>query len=244
MELEIGLIGESGNIPCEAHSVIWAYKRNKSKKGSKVVCQIPALNGMRTQNPDVHLVDYDWFFVIDTNTDVFQKRSISVSCVLGGRAVCSASELDWYDLSSIPVLFYEFWGQSGKPETFAWRLLVQDLATDPMARAGEKVAIVVDSELGKIERINKRTVSLANGMELPPNHHLIYASADAGDFAINKIFQHCDRQARVFFCRLKAQYTEIGFPMIPEGTPFLRTWEFEDGIRGRVLSHARGETPL
>ena len=88
----IGIIDKNGDIPCEAHSVIWAYKRNRSKKGSKVVCLIPALHGMCTQNPDVHLTNYDWFFAIDTNTNVLQNRSISVSYVLGGRVAVSKED--------------------------------------------------------------------------------------------------------------------------------------------------------
>jgi hypothetical protein len=237
MELDIGIIDTNGEIPCQPHSIIWAYRRNRAEKGSKVVCKIPALKGMCTENPDVHLTNYDWFFVIDTNTNLFKSKSISVSCVLGGRAASSPGESDSYDLSYIPVLFYEFWDQPGKPEPFAWKLLVHDLANDPLATTADKVAIVVDSELGNVEKINKRTANLANGMELPDNYHLIYASADARDFAINKIFRHCDRQARHFFTGLKAQYTEVGFPEVRPGMPFLRTWEFENGIRRRVLAY-------
>jgi len=238
MELGIGLEDENGDIPCEAHSIMWAYRRKRSDKGSKVVCQIPALQGMRTQHPDVHLTHYDWFFVIDTNTAIFLNKSISVSCVLGGRAVNSPEHDSLsVDLSWVPVLHYEFWGQPGKPETFAWELLVRDLLNDPMSSHEDKVAIVVDAELGKLESINKRTACLANDLALPSNYYLIYASADANDFAINKIFRTCDKQARDFFNQVRSQYCQVGLPPVPEGTPFLRIWEFDDGIRNRILRH-------
>jgi hypothetical protein len=71
---------------------------------------------------------------------------------------------------------------------------------------------------------------------LPKNYYIIYASADARDFAVNGILRFCDKQARVFLNWLKVQYREVGFPRLPEGTPFLRIWEFPDGIRNRVLS--------
>jgi hypothetical protein len=238
LELEMGLRDTKGDIPCVAQAVICGYKRKKSQKETKVVCQIPVFDGISTQHPDVHLTNYDWIFAIDTNTEIFLDKSISVSCVLGGRAVCLPQDdgVPSYEFSFIPVLYYEFWCQPGKPETFAWELLMKDLINDPTQSSEDRVAIVVDSELGKLQDINDRKASLSNMIELPKNYYLIYASADVQEFAINKIFRHCDKMARNFFSSRKAEYVKSGLPSVPQGAPFLRIWEFADGIRTRIRS--------
>jgi hypothetical protein len=111
---------------------------------------------MCTQHPDVHLAEYDWFFAVDTNTNMFRGKSVSVSCVSGGRAVrVPAQDPPSYNISYRPVLYYEFWDQAVRPEPFAWELLINDLINDPRSSASDKVAILVDSELGRIETINK-----------------------------------------------------------------------------------------
>jgi hypothetical protein len=237
MGLEFRLQDQHGDVPCEAFTVIWAYKRNRSEKGSKVICQIPVVRQMCAQDPDDYMANCDWIFAIDTNTDTFLGKTISVSCVLGGR-VTRLSEHDGKEREAnfLPVLYFAFWDQPGKPETLAWKLLMSELANDPMARVDDRVAIVVDSELGSIELINQGTPCLTTDFALPQNYQLVYASADVGDFAFNKVIRQCDKQARDFFNGLKDQYSRDGFPRIPEGAPFLGTWEFPDGLRNRVLA--------
>jgi hypothetical protein len=237
-EVQMGLLDTNGDIPCVAQAVVWGYKRKISHKEIKVVCQIPVFDGMSTEHPDVHLTRYNWIFAIDTNTRIILNKSISVSCVLGGRAVC-LPEQDGpasYEYSFVPVLYYEFWDQVGKPETLAWEFLIKDLVNDPTACKEDMVAIIVDSELGKLQSINDRSVSPPSTPELPNNYYLIYASADAQDFVINKLFRHCDRMARNFFSTLEARYIKSGLPAMPSGTPLLRVWEFPDGIRTRICS--------
>jgi hypothetical protein len=222
METKIRLQDKNGDVPCEAFTVVSAYKRSASKKGSKIICQIPSLQGMCVEDPDVHMTNYDWIFAIDTNTNTFLRKSISVSCVLGGRVVgLSDHDSEGHDVDFLPVLYYEFWDQPGKPETFAWKLLTRELVNDPAATIEDKVAIVVDSELGSIETINRGTPCLTTDLVLPKNYYLVYASADVSDFGVNRLISHCDKEARNFFNSLKAEYTKEG---LPDGTPFLRTW--------------------
>jgi len=223
MELELRLEGPQGEIPCDSHFVAWAYQR---RKGNKVINQIPALNGFRTENPDMHLTKYDLFCAVDTNTSAIQGVNVSVSCVMVGRSkpVESVSETS-FDFFFKPVAFYEFRHQQETPETYGWWLVIKALLEDPLANPDEKIAIIVDSRLDELEAINKRQKPFYQKYLLPPNYKLLYASSDVGkEFVINKIFSQCDKEAKAFSTRMIGVYDQHGFPGGDKGMPFLRIW--------------------
>jgi hypothetical protein len=79
----------------------------------------------------------------------------------------------------------------GNPERVAWRLMVQGGAVYQLP-----VGLIVDSELGLLEAINRREEPVEGSAFLPDGWQLIYASADTGQELVpNRLLRQCDRHS-------------------------------------------------
>ena len=90
----------------------------------------------------------------------------------------------------------------------------------------QKIAIVVDSDLGEIDFYNKRTRPIVPGYFLPKNFSLVYASADSGSENLaNHMLKLSDKISNVILQGLKETDTLEGLTKV-EGRQFshFRIW--------------------
>jgi len=146
---------------------------------------------------NIHWVMKGWtrFYAIDTNTREIEGVQVSVTSVIQGYVFDTAKGVGSYKLdtyyteANINV--------SGNPETLAICKLISKVSKEFADNANLRFGIITDSELGLIDKYNARIEFLLPGLLLPPNFHIMYATADAGrdTFMPNKMMAMCDQAA-------------------------------------------------
>lgn len=216
--------GEKGPIEVDVWSSSTGYERNK---GFKAINKIPMENHFRIEHPDIHLFNYDNFFLVDTNTVTIEGTRVSASCAMTGTS--EASPLDTgveIIFNFVPIEYYEFRNLGEKSEVIAWWFLLQSLQRRRMFSLEKRFAIIVDSEMGSLEDINYQRRPVFKRDYLPSNCRLLYASSDVGkmDYGLNQMFSKCDKEAGKFASYLRNVYLDSGFPGESVASPFFRCW--------------------
>ena len=149
---------------------------------------VGAIGGLR------QLSQYDSIFVIDTNTKQIKGKSVSVAAF----ACCRIdSEFGNYRITCNEerINIYEFHNVLKKPELLAILKLAGDVSRSKYFKSSMRMAVVTDTELGIHDELNERRIPIYGDQYLPQGFELLYASADTGQEALNKIIRVCDRQA-------------------------------------------------
>jgi hypothetical protein len=141
------------------------------------------------------LAQYDAVYFIDTNCKVIKRKRVAVAAFIRSRIEATSSGHKVI-CDEERVNLYEFHGSPKKPELLAIFKLACDVRKFPDFSANSRIAIVTDTELGAHDEINERRRPIVDGHLLPQGFHLLYASADVGQEAINKLIRFCDRMAR------------------------------------------------
>lgn len=190
-------------------------------KGEKVLVETPV--GSKIDFSGGFSADeYSVIVAIDTNTKSVGGESISVCCVAAARAH-KFSDLLW--LQQYPVLCYEFRNISGKPENLVWREVLRRLHWSLRI---QKIALVVDSDLGNIQRYNMRKLPIVDDFFLPSNITMVYASSDVGkEIAFNQVIGLADKEARTILDYVVAQPNDTRGLRPVVGKPYshFRKWE-------------------
>lgn len=140
---------------------------------------------------------YDRVFCVDTNTDVARNGHIVAVTVainvtskkIGDSAVHISSD------STIELVVTD--PPQGNPEVYGiWMMLAQVWRNHPHLLQG-KLAIITDTELGKIKAWNERVEPFYDGHSLPEGVDIFYASADVGseEYLTNQLMKTCDSLA-------------------------------------------------
>jgi hypothetical protein len=178
--------------------------RDRTKGGKKDLFNMP-LAGDRTHLNELGaLADYDYFFVIDTNTQKIGGVPISVASV----AICSA-----YHMPDNPglTLFrrthagaFEFRGLAADQERLGW-LLIQHAITNGEGFDPEKRYLIVsDHALRSHQAINERQEPLFGDVMLAKGISLGFATGESGRSVAQKILRECDGFARTILKKIKS----------------------------------------
>lgn len=171
-----------------------AYLRDNVDKGAKIISRSKADGTKIILDPNRNLDSYDYLFVIDTNSITINEEKISISIPI--KFSVEFNGPTWsakYDLFSA----FEFRNAIVNPELIGWCDFIKNILKMEDFEKGARIAIVVDSELGRLSNINKRLEPILNDFYLPENFHLIYASADVGkENVLNKMIGICDSNGR------------------------------------------------
>ncbi|MET0069006.1 MAG: SEC-C domain-containing protein [Candidatus Thiodiazotropha sp.] len=163
-----------------------SYKREN--KSNKVLAK-----GIATSNypmrPDSILWNYDHIFSVDTNTITIDKNRISMTGVIHAYIDNTNSEPT---LQYSPVTLFEFWDADVKPELLGWFVIISSLIENKHFE-GKKIALIVDSELGKLDKINSKQIPILNDFYLPSNFTLIFATADSSSNVACKLMKLSDK---------------------------------------------------
>ncbi len=137
-----------------------------------------------------YLNQFDYIYAIDTNSKEVNGDLISVCyCV---KYKPSTREL----LMRGPICFKN---NPDVTEKTNWRELIKDIIHQKEYRDNFKIAIIVDSDYGNIEKYNSRESPIDTQFFLPENFTLIYASTDSGlENFPNRLIAECDKLAKKY----------------------------------------------
>ncbi len=175
----------------EKTKIMNCYERaNKKKK------LLNALEFDGSELMDVNkalLAKYNVVFAIDTNTSVNDGDSLSISTII--RLELSPDRNKFF---LVPIRFYEFRNSGEKIENVAWSILMQELVAETKKiDLPLEIGIIVDSDLGNIDKFQQREKPIIDHFFIPDNISLIYASADSGsEFWVNKAIKCSDKWAK------------------------------------------------
>jgi len=166
--------------------VEWAYARPKKEKSIR---RYPINEKNIQLHPDYSLMQADIVYVIDTNTDL--KNKISVSCILQGMPRLDESGVKvGIHFTSLPYLVVK--GDVESPEKAAWCQLIAREAKD----LDKNILVIVDAHLDELGLYNSGEKPVLREFYLPKNVNLMYASADVGkEHIVNKVMSQADKAA-------------------------------------------------
>ncbi len=167
------------------------YERKDKKKLLHAYFQGP---GHALVNIDRVFGLYDRVYCVDTNTAVARNGSrIAVTTAIavtskniGNTAIHVSSDNTIELVATDPP--------PGNPEVHGiWMMLAHMWKNHPQLLQG-KLAIITDTELGKVKAWNERAEPFYDGHRLPEGVDIFYASADAGseEFLPNYLMRTCD----------------------------------------------------
>lgn len=137
---------------------------------------------------------YDRVYCVDTNTAVASngfRVSITTAITVTSKKI-GDSAIHVSSDNTIEIVATD--PPPGNPEVHGiWMLLSQLWKNHPWLLQG-KLAIITDTELGKVKAWNERSVPFYDGHRLPDGVDIFYASADAGseEFLPNQLMRTCD----------------------------------------------------
>lgn len=167
------------------------YERKGGKKLLHAYFQGP---GHAFVNIDRIFELYDRVYCVDTNTAVARNGSriavttaITVTSKKIGHSAIHVSSDNTIELVATDP-------PHGNPELHGiWMMLAHTWKIHPQLLQG-KLAIITDTELGKVKAWNERAEPFYDGHRLPEGVDIFYASADAGseEFLPNQLMRTCD----------------------------------------------------
>ncbi|HXH71412.1 MAG TPA: hypothetical protein VNI58_01170 [Mariprofundaceae bacterium] len=200
---EVALLHNGRKLTPQKVYVEQNYDRNKSPK----VLNKAILHPLEIfANPNRALEQFDEIFAVDTNTKKIDSVMVSVTGIVHGRN----TKVEIPNHTSItyrPLGCIEFHNVDGKPENLGWRETIKAIIRSPQYSERNRIAIIVDSDLGMIDAYNHRDKYLIEDFYLPENFYLIYASADSGSENIaNKMIKLADNISSVILNRLTRSF--------------------------------------
>lgn len=147
------------------------YERTKN---IKIISQSPQCVDNIFLDQNNYLLSFENVFAVDTNTQTDSKRSISAITWLHNLLKKPNATIEVG--SSFPRA-YVFIAENGEqPERIGWKDAISRIIGSPEIRGS--VALVVDSYLHELPRINRREIPVHDDYFLPENVTLVYSSAE------------------------------------------------------------------
>ncbi len=164
---------------------------SRSDNGPKFLNLSEARSQIET-DPDRRLLEFDHVFAVDTNTDPEAGRSVTVAARISNLTFGEGTTRT-FAIAFLPAIVW--CSARPSPERHGWRAAIQMITTSP--EFGGRVAVFVDSDLGKLPAINARKEPIIDDFILPPTYQLLYAAADRGttEYVGNFAMGRCDRVA-------------------------------------------------
>lgn len=195
-DMDISFRDDTGKSISPISSALSFAFQKTQKPQSKIL-------GRTVLDPDLICVDvtkalgqYDQILAVDTNTKEINGEIISVCCVV--KCQLDLSESPKFTANAWPDACIEVRNITEAPERLFWEVVLRGIVKSEGYEKLGSVAIVVDSELGRLDDMNNRTEAIRADYMLPEKCSLIYASADKGREWIGyHLIKLCDRVASI-----------------------------------------------
>lgn len=151
-------------------------------------------------DPNRALSRFASVFAVDSNTKQIGTVKVSVSASVLITHI-EIGETRW-DAKLGPQDLFEFHEATDPPERIGWWETIKRITSHPEINV--PVALIVDSDLDKLEAFNGRHESVLGGQYLPDGIQLLYGCADRGtqEFIANAAIADCDREASRVLARI------------------------------------------
>jgi hypothetical protein len=167
-------------------------RRNSQNAKPKVLSIVPGVPGSFSINPGHIFEACDAVVALDTNSAFKPLGDDKVSVL--GVAIAERVALKYPKLVRVKGRYAaEFRNLSAPQEKIGWVIGLKELYASEILKTHWRVAVIVDAFAGELEALNGGT-EIIGGYSLPPNVHLVYASADTAQLhAVNKCIRMADR---------------------------------------------------
>lgn len=177
-------------------------------------------------NPNRVLENFDVIYAIDTNCKIIDFTKVFVTCVVGGTNL--EPRIPGYTAVRYgPRKCIEFLSLEEKFENLGWKIVIDMIRAAPNYNENQKVALIVDSDLGNIELYNTFSKPIYDKFYLPKNFQLIYASSDSGkENLANQMISLADKSANMIFDILLSRQPVCEYEVV-DNKPYshIRIWE-------------------
>lgn len=203
---------EAGRLICpeadpESMCVYKGYIRDSGKE--KIVSRTFANDGKAHFSQQNHILsNFDSIAAIDTNDYRFIGRNLSISAPYYCKNL-KQTAVKPTEAVSMPFFIIENIQPGLNAEVVGWYLFIKHIIPIINLKKEERLALVVDSELGKLESINNRKTPYYSNYFLPENITLIYASADTGKDPLNQLIKACDKSSKKYFKQIQESKLKI-----------------------------------
>jgi len=172
------------------------------KARTKVITRAPTDEDPRLRNPSLILFDYDLICVVDTNTKSIDGVKCSVVCL---GLFTSKVEGVRGTVSPVDSTVFRLPDDCDSPERRGWVAAIEYISETRNPPPSTKVAIVVDSEMNSLRKINTLKEPVHGKTMLPAGFTLIFATADKKDTIQNRLIRQCDEEASKALAQLEGQ---------------------------------------
>lgn len=175
-----------------SRSTLTTYYPRKGKK--KVLHAYFQGAGHPFLNIDRVLESYDRVYCMDTNTATNRNgETVAVTTALAAKSK-RIGDIAVHVESDHTIQVVAHAPPPGNPELHGIWLVLESLYKDHPELLEGRIAIITDTELGKIKAWNERTEPFYAGHKLPDGVDIFYATADAGseEFMPNLLIRTCD----------------------------------------------------
>lgn len=180
------LYDENGNQIIH-HRIEFTRLRKRSNGKNKIISYIEDIDIM-SLDTEKYLSDYDAIYAVDTNT----KKINSVYYSIGILAKLEKEDKT-YKIEVCRIITSENDIIKPEMEQAVWNSVITEI--EKMETENNKIALVVDCDLGNIEAYNRREKKIRNDRFLPGNFILLYATSDTKENVLNKLICFCDKEA-------------------------------------------------
>lgn len=179
-------------------TIEFSYRRKNKKK---IILSVPQFGNEIYSTPFGFVWHYDAIIAIDTNTRKIRgvRHSIGVMALLqcventftkggpGEKMVFKRRIIGTMHAKEVPP----------KIENHFWKEGIENIPKFwPEYMPGNKLGIVVDSDLDQLDAYNSRALPIVKDYFLPNDMTLMYASTETGaDYLPNNLIRLCDREA-------------------------------------------------
>ena len=193
-------IGEAN--PASYRSVTY-YERASGK--DKVLLEMPSSGHLDAFEPNaVLLSQFQYVLSVDTNRYCHNGRHFAVACVFAVAKPLAQWETSVRaEFLNAFVILDPIEGVNS--EQIGWHICIQQNILHARFAPEDRIAMVVDSELGKLPRFNSGAEPYYGTSKLPANLSLVYASADhSTDTPPSALIRAADKQADVIALHVKS----------------------------------------
>ena len=202
-----------------------SYERTKGEKVINKTFQSP---DKVSYDPNNQFAVYDKVFAVDTNTRTIRSDRISVTGVILSTiddAITYRGSL----VKASPTNCIEFRNTEFDPELTGLRCFIRNIIQHPNYNDKNKICIIIDHNLDKLEELNNKNIPIIEDFYLPDGITLVYGSSDVGknDYLPNKLLSAAHKSANEILKYIEENDEHCASSQIPNEKPsytYYRLW--------------------
>jgi hypothetical protein len=200
----------------------YSLKRGYDRESGKrkiAFSHVGEVHGAFLSERDQLISAFSRLICLDTNTDQIGDVRVSVTALaLSQNPLPKSSgdvhfEIKAYVLFDVPIDI--------NPEMVGLDIALRYFANRENYSEGIS-GIIMDSDLGKHDQINRREIPYLGNRLIPNNSKLLYASSDTGDGFSNQVMRLCDSWAKRIMEKLRLHPEDL--KPIDDSYPYCRGW--------------------